>query len=92
MISPSAVTAPSASVTAARAWIVVNQIFGARRHPADGTAEPGASSRRDDFFALERPLHAEAAADVRGDHAKLVLGESQDRREVGARQKRVSAS
>ena len=45
------------------------QVLGAGGHPSNGPAELTGEHRRDDLFAVERPLHPEAAAHVRRDHA-----------------------
>ena len=61
------------------------QVLGARRHPANGPPDVAGELRRDDLLTIERSLDAEAAAHVRRDHTELVLRESEDGGEVGAR-------
>ena len=65
------------------------QVLGPGGHPPDGPAELARERRRDDLLAVEWSFHSEAAADVRRDHAQLVLREAEHRRKVGARQKGI---
>ena len=65
------------------------QVLGAGGHPPDGSAELAGERGSDDLLTVDRPLHAEPAADIRRDDAQLVLGESEHRRDVGARQEGI---
>ena len=45
------------------------QVLGTGGHPSNGPVELARERRRDDFFAVERPLHPEAPSDIRRDDA-----------------------
>src|SRR4029453_16548720 len=52
-------------------------VLAARLRPLDRTAELARRPRREDLLRVVGDLHAEAAADVRGDHADAVLAHLQ---------------
>ena len=70
---PSLSSASSASVTLSRALRVGQERFRARRGPLHRPADQLGGQQHQRDLVVDRRLHAEAAADVAGDHAHLHL-------------------
>ena len=77
---PVRVAASSMSWIWPRPWIVATCSRGAPRSTAPA-AEPAGEGEAEHLLGVHVELRAEAAADGRGDHAQLVLGDAGDGRE-----------
>ena len=63
---------------------VAEKGFRPRRHPFHRPPHVLRGQQHQRDFVVDRRLHAEAAADVAGDHADLALGHLEHRRQLGA--------